>query len=106
MTQMEKSLNRDELAGFKANEGRHAPMVPGLSCESPLRNYIVDKRELMKHNAIKANVLAAKMDLINAGVGGKHYNSDAPPGHWKPQHRRAQSNLDLQPIGSGSVSFE
>lgn len=38
MTQMEKSLNRGELKGFKASEARPNAMIPGIFSESPLRN--------------------------------------------------------------------
>ena len=38
MTQMEKSLNRADLQGFKASETSLNAMVPGLFSESPLRN--------------------------------------------------------------------
>ena len=38
MTQMEKSLNRADLQGFKASETSMNAMIPGLFNESPMRN--------------------------------------------------------------------
>ena len=93
MTQMEKSLNREDLQGFKNHETSLNAMVPGLFSESPLRNAQSVPRngkEPKLTSQLKMNLIAAQQaeyeDVMMKGrdsVDG-HYNPGAPPGHWRP----------------------
>ena len=54
-------------------------------------------------NSLKMNLIAAEREEYEdlTGVNQRqsndgHYNTNAPPGHWRPQHRRAISYLALK----------
>ena len=106
MTQMEKSLNRGDLKGFKASKTSLNAMVPGLFSESPLRGVSVPPRNAQKSgymensNSLKMNLIAAQKAEYDEMTGKPsvdgHYNMGAPIGHWRPQHRRAVSYMDLK----------
>ena len=99
MTQMEKSLNKGDLQGYKANDNQLNAMVPGIFSESPLRNAVSatrnDSASSLKPSKIgasrKMNLIAAQKaeydDVMMAAVKQSqdgHYNTNAPPGHWRP----------------------
>ena len=65
MTQMEKSLNRGELIGFKASDARPNAMIPGIISESPLRFKNANRRAETIYDA-----------------------NGLPLGHWRPTYKR------------------
>ena len=79
MTQMEKGMNKNEMKDYKMKSNNPNAMVPGMFSSSPLRNI----KEGAKFNTVRQSGLKQRP--------GAHYNVDAPPGHWRPQHKRAVS---------------
>mmetsp|Transcript_7295 Transcript_7295/g.8747 ORF Transcript_7295/g.8747 Transcript_7295/m.8747 type:complete len:169 (-) Transcript_7295:1297-1803(-) len=93
MTQMEKGMNKKEMKDFKGSSNNPNAMVPGMFNESPLRNSKISssyKKEHVKFNSMRTSVAKERP--------GGHYNMDAPPGHWRPQHKRAVSQIALTPL--------
>ena len=66
MTQMEKSLNRADLQGFKASETSLNAMVPGLFSESPLRNAASSVPRNGRPAQTKPNNQTVRLNLIAA----------------------------------------
>ena len=87
-------------------------MVPGFSCESPLR-----KNAITRSNS-KVNSLRASLDYGEAADGtisgevtnmrrvGGHYNEGAPPGHWRPQHKRTLSQMEIRTLQPDALVFD
>lgn len=77
MTQMEKSINKGELVGYKASEVKISSMVPGIFNESPMRGLKNDAGPL--RDTGNGQVVGISV-MDNPG----DYNQGAPPGHWRP----------------------
>ena len=101
MTQIEKGLNRAELQDYKSNERRINAMVPGICSESPLRSAALPKKRVMAAKESKFRTTKGSprennsSQLVRAGF---HYNENAPPGHWRPQHKRPISLNDFSSL--------
>ena len=104
MTQTEKGLNKDQLRNFKQDQAHPQAMIPGLFNESPLRNAVIPaairKAILKKHIERNSSVkeIRAEIEQVRHKLMASHYNVDAPPGQWRPQHRRSISNMAIKPL--------
>lgn len=86
---MEKSLNKDELKGYKTNQVRPTAMIPGIFNESPLRKNAVPQSK--KSNAQSLNTSPRPP----ASSSTSFYQFEAKEAFTAPhnQHKRAVSNL-------------
>ena len=83
MTQMEKGMNKQEMKDFKGSANNANAMVPGMFNNSPVR--------------IKDSHFRFRDSIDKDDKPGVHYNSVAPPGHWKSQHRESISQITINP---------
>ena len=88
MTQMEKGMNRQEMRDFKGGANNTNSMVPGMFSSSPLKGGIKAKGQ----QANRYHSMRNSIDSDDERAGG-HYNAKAPPGHWRPQHKRTASSI-------------
>ena len=103
MTQTEKGLNREQLRDFKTIQAAPQAMIPGLFNESPLRNAVIPpaiRKAIMKKHLHNSNVkeLRKEMEQVRHQLMAQHYNVDAPPGQWRPQHRKSISTMAIKSL--------
>ena len=95
MTQMEKSINRGELKGYKDTQIIQGAMIPGIFGQSPLRNTVHNFKHMQQHKKRVNNVstlLEGSMEQLESmhqekfGHGPKSIIEAGPK-----KHRRTES---------------